>query len=106
VIIYLTDVAAGGETFFPDATTPPEAPEADAPPGLFAAAGGDEGSGGGAALRRGRPRRGLRVQPRAGRAIVFWSGLPGGGADDRSMHAAEPVRAGEKWIATRWCCEV
>ena len=37
----------------------------------------------------------------------FRSHLPGsGGVDDPfSMHSAEPVVSGEKWVATRWFAE-
>ncbi len=52
------------------------------------------------------PRPGLRVFPRQGRALVFWSRLPGGGEDFASIHAAQVVEGGEKWIATRWFKEL
>ena len=44
---------------------------------------------------------GVRVWPKRGRALVFWS-VRGGVEDVRSLHEAEPVAAGEKWIATKW----
>lgn len=45
---------------------------------------------------------GLRVFPVKGRAIMFWSRLPSGAEDAASLHAAEPVVEGQKWIVTRW----
>jgi hypothetical protein len=49
---------------------------------------------------------GLRVFPRTGRALVFWSKAADGGEDDASLHAAEPVLRGIKYIVTRWMKEV
>jgi hypothetical protein len=46
--------------------------------------------------------RGVRVYPVQGRAVVFWSKRQDGTEDIASLHAAEVVRKGEKWIATRW----
>lgn len=42
------------------------------------------------------------VQPRAGDALLFETLLPDGLPDPRLIHSGEPVRAGTKWIATRW----
>lgn len=53
-----------------------------------------------------RKRDGLRIYPRRGRAVFFWSRLPNGEEDRMSLHAAEPIIMGEKWIATRWMQEV
>lgn len=72
-MMYLRDVEAGGATHFPKAK----------PAGLGADADG------------------VRVWPKRGRALVFWS-VRGGVEDARSLHEAEPVAAGEKWIATKW----
>lgn len=47
-----------------------------------------------------------RVYPVAGRLMLFWSALPDGEEDRRSLHSAEVVEEGEKWIATRWFKEV
>jgi len=44
----------------------------------------------------------LRVTPQAGKAILFYSQLPDGNMDDFSQHAAEPVKAGEKWLINLW----
>ena len=56
--------------------------------------------------KRGSKSEGLRIYPRRGRAILFWSRLPTGDEDKASLHAAEPIIHGEKWIATRWLREI
>lgn len=48
---------------------------------------------------------GLRVFPKKGRAVMFWSRLPDGTEDVASIHAGEEVLSGTKWIATRWLRE-
>jgi hypothetical protein len=50
---------------------------------------------------------GLRVAPRTGRAVLFYSHRPGAGGavgelDRYSFHAGCDVLAGEKWIANHW----
>jgi hypothetical protein len=102
IIIYLCDTPKGGATYFPKATglfvdrentlTSPESMNHHT-----------------ARLHRmgdATYRPGLRVFPAAGRAAVFWSRLEDGTEDSASLHAAEPVGEGEKWIATRWFREV
>jgi hypothetical protein len=37
-----------------------------------------------------------QVKPEKGKAILFYNLLPDGNYDDRSLHAAAPVRKGEK----------
>ena len=39
---------------------------------------------------------GVRVHPEKGMAVLFYSVLEDGNVDDRSQHASEPVRSGEK----------
>ena len=51
------------------------------------------------------PPPGLRIFPREGRAIIFWSRTAAGHEDGASIHAAETVLGGEKWIITRWLRE-
>ena len=78
VLWYLSDVAEGGETIFPM-----------------------EGG-------RAHPRSnahcedGLRVYPRQGRVIMFYSLKANGAHDDASLHGACPVVDGTKWAANKW----
>ena len=45
---------------------------------------------------------GLKVVPKTGKAVLFYSMLPDGNMDDLSHHAALPVRVGEKWLMNLW----
>jgi len=45
---------------------------------------------------------GLKVSPKKGRAIIFYSLLPSGEGDDYSEHAACAVTKGTKWAANKW----
>jgi prolyl 4-hydroxylase len=45
---------------------------------------------------------GLRVLPRRGWAVYFAYCDGAGRVDPLTLHAGAPVRAGEKWIATKW----
>jgi hypothetical protein len=74
----------GGATHFPKAT-----------PAVLRNSGAGDGSG---KVVKGD---GVRIWPRRGRALVFWS-VRGGVEDARSLHEAESVVQGEKWIATKW----
>ena len=47
-------------------------------------------------------RDGLRVHPGKGHAVLFYSQTPDGNVDDLSLHEAEPVTKGEKWLANLW----
>ena len=47
-------------------------------------------------------RSGLRVMPRKGNALYFEYCDDHGQLDGRTLHAAAEVRAGEKWVATKW----
>lgn len=44
----------------------------------------------------------LHVEPKKGKAVLFYSQLPDGNMDDLSQHAAKPVRQGEKWLINLW----
>jgi len=59
----------------------------------------NHGYGGGATVF---PRLGLSVAAKGGDVLVFDNLLADGTADPATLHAGEPVRAGAKWIATRW----
>jgi hypothetical protein len=51
------------------------------------------------------PAAGIRVEPKAGRAVVFDSLDADGHPDVDSLHAGLPVERGEKWLATLWLRE-
>jgi len=42
------------------------------------------------------------VLPRRGSAVYFACTSVTGQTDARTLHGGSPVRAGEKWIATKW----
>jgi prolyl 4-hydroxylase len=44
----------------------------------------------------------LKVQPQKGKAVLFYNLLPDGNYDERSQHAALPVRSGEKYLTNLW----
>lgn len=44
----------------------------------------------------------LKVTPKKGKAVLFYSLLPDGNYDDLSIHASLPVTKGEKWLANLW----
>lgn len=51
------------------------------------------------------PTAGVRIEPKAGRAVVFDNLTAEGGAEPTSLHAGLPVVRGEKWLATLWLRE-
>lgn len=48
------------------------------------------------------PRAGLTCTPIPGAALVWHNLLTTGPANPDTLHAGEPVTAGEKWILTKW----
>jgi len=46
--------------------------------------------------------RGVSVEPRKGRAVIFWSQTPEGKEDPKSLHGSCDVVSGVKWSATKW----
>jgi prolyl 4-hydroxylase len=44
----------------------------------------------------------LKVTPKIGKAVLFYSQLPDGNLDDFSEHAALPIKEGEKWLINLW----
>jgi prolyl 4-hydroxylase len=44
----------------------------------------------------------VRIRPKLGRAMLFYSHRPDGSIDRSSTHIGCPVAKGEKWIAQRW----
>ncbi len=51
------------------------------------------------------PELGVRITPKAGRAVLFHNTLADATPDPRTLHAGLPVVAGEKWLATLWIRE-
>ncbi|XP_010030509.2 probable prolyl 4-hydroxylase 9 [Eucalyptus grandis] len=45
---------------------------------------------------------GLKVKPRQGDGLLFYSLLPNGTIDPTSIHGSCPVIKGEKWVAPKW----
>ncbi|TQE12175.1 hypothetical protein C1H46_002245 [Malus baccata] len=45
---------------------------------------------------------GLKVKPRKGDGLLFYSLLPNGTIDMLALHGSCPVIQGEKWVATKW----
>ncbi|XP_061373908.1 probable prolyl 4-hydroxylase 9 [Gastrolobium bilobum] len=78
-LLYLSNVEAGGETMFPYEG------------GLNMDAGYDY-----------QKCIGLKVKPRQGDGILFYSVFPNGKIDKTSLHGSCPVITGEKWVATKW----
>lgn len=76
-LLYLTDVEEGGETVFPQEN------------GVTRTSRFDECVG-------------LKVKPRKGDALLFWSMTPDRKIDANALHAGCPVIKGEKWVATKW----
>lgn len=121
-MVYLADTPAGGATFFPRSPGPPCKGLASdlSEKGVIQHRNSPAGPGGaaplvspiaahlppGPAAVKGTAGPGLRVFPKKGRAILFWSRLPDGTEDVASIHAGEEVQAGSKWIITRWLREV
>lgn len=78
-LLYLSDVEEGGETMFPFEN--------------------------GAKISMGfdyRKCTGLKVKPRKGDGLLFYSVFPNGTIDQLSLHGSCPVIEGEKWVATKW----
>ncbi|KAF3647842.1 putative prolyl 4-hydroxylase 9 [Capsicum annuum] len=78
-LLYLSDVEEGGETMFPFES------------GQNMDANYDF-----------RKCIGLKVKPRRGDGLLFYSLLPNGTIDPTSLHGSCPVIRGEKWVATKW----
>lgn len=78
-LLYLSDVEEGGETMFPFEN------------GANMGAGYDY-----------KQCVGLKVKPRKGDGLLFYSVFPNGTIDQTSLHGSCPVSKGEKWVATKW----
>ncbi|KAG8368463.1 hypothetical protein BUALT_Bualt15G0048000 [Buddleja alternifolia] len=78
-LLYLSDVEEGGETMFPFEN------------GTNMDIGYDYKSC-----------IGLKVKPRRGDGLLFYSLFPNGTIDKTSLHGSCPVVKGKKWVATKW----
>ncbi|KAK1323455.1 hypothetical protein QJS10_CPA02g00317 [Acorus calamus] len=78
-LLYLSDVKEGGETMFP-----------------FENGLNMDG------LYDYKKCIGLKVKPRQGDGLLFYSAFPNGTIDATSLHGSCPVIKGEKWVATKW----
>ncbi|XP_019195347.1 PREDICTED: probable prolyl 4-hydroxylase 9 [Ipomoea nil] len=78
-LLYLSDVEEGGETMFPFEY--------------------GQNMDGNYDFRR---CEGLKVKPRKGDGLLFYSLLLNGTIDPTSLHGSCPVIKGQKWVATKW----
>ncbi|XP_038684938.1 probable prolyl 4-hydroxylase 9 [Tripterygium wilfordii] len=78
-LLYLSDVEEGGETMFPFEN------------GTRISSGYDY-----------KQCVGLKVKPRRGDGLLFYSLFVNGTIDQLSLHGSCPVIKGEKWVATKW----
>ncbi|KAL6573021.1 putative prolyl 4-hydroxylase 9 [Orobanche hederae] len=78
-LLYLSDVKEGGETMFPFENGENMDDSYDF-----------------------RKCIGLKVKPRRGGGLLFYSLFPNGTIDPTSLHGSCPVIKGEKWVATKW----
>ncbi|KAM7251298.1 hypothetical protein ACFE04_023181 [Oxalis oulophora] len=77
-LLYLSDVEEGGETMFPFEND-------ERPPNYDY-----------------KTCVGLKVKPRRGDGLLFYSLFQNGTIDKLSVHGSCPVIRGEKWVATKW----
>ncbi|ERN07494.1 hypothetical protein AMTRI_Chr12g275520 [Amborella trichopoda] len=85
VLMYLSDVAKGGETVFPQAEIKERRKNHVVDETLSECG-----------------RQGVAVKPRKGDALLFFSLFPNASIDEVSLHGGCPVLEGEKWSATKW----
>jgi len=46
--------------------------------------------------------KGIGLHPGKGNSVMFYSAMPDGNSNDLSLHAALPVKKGEKWACNFW----
>jgi prolyl 4-hydroxylase len=59
-------------------------------------------AGGETAFPKANDGLGIKIHPGKGSAVLFYDLLEDGNGDDLSLHAALPIRKGEKWLANFW----
>jgi prolyl 4-hydroxylase len=59
-------------------------------------------AGGETAFPKAADGKGIKVHPGKGSAVLFYNLLEDGNGDDLSLHAALPIKKGEKWLANFW----
>ena len=62
----------------------------------------DGNSGGETSFPKGAGGKGFKIHPGKGNAVLFYNLLEDGNGDDLALHAALPVKNGEKWLANFW----
>lgn len=62
----------------------------------------DEHAGGETAFPKANNGSGFKIHPGKGNAVLFYNLLEDGNGDDLALHAAMPVKRGEKWLANFW----
>mmetsp|Transcript_13032 Transcript_13032/g.37880 ORF Transcript_13032/g.37880 Transcript_13032/m.37880 type:complete len:289 (+) Transcript_13032:762-1628(+) len=85
-LLFLSDVEEGGET-------------------VFKREGRTHGNDTIADWRGCEDNIGVKVKPRQGDAVLFWSTRPDLSLDDHALHGACPVKKGEKWSMAKWIHE-
>mmetsp|Transcript_64319 Transcript_64319/g.114294 ORF Transcript_64319/g.114294 Transcript_64319/m.114294 type:complete len:360 (-) Transcript_64319:58-1137(-) len=99
VLVYLQSPGAGGETIFPFAN----GGGGPAKPAPFDPSGGKGPTATTQFDQYCNAKRGvLKVQPRVGDAILFFSHLTSLKLDVAAWHASCPVTSGTKWVMQRW----
>ncbi|MFS7973768.1 putative procollagen-proline 4-dioxygenase [Helianthus anomalus] len=84
-LLYLSDVEEGGETMFPYE--------------LLSESQNDESMSSTYDVEK---CNGLKVKPRKGDGLLFYSLYPNGTIDPTSLHGGCAVIKGQKWVATKW----
>eukprot|EP00747_Dinoflagellata_sp_TGD_P145589 gnl/TRDRNA2_/TRDRNA2_176601_c4_seq5.p1 gnl/TRDRNA2_/TRDRNA2_176601_c4~~gnl/TRDRNA2_/TRDRNA2_176601_c4_seq5.p1 ORF type:complete len:636 (+),score=105.02 gnl/TRDRNA2_/TRDRNA2_176601_c4_seq5:2-1909(+) len=96
MIIFLEEPSAGGETFWPISRANGDSCRAD-----WHVVDGEKTFGAKHCCAN-PPPGSVRVVPKKGRAILFWSHHSNGKKNEKSAHSGCPVLGGEKWIAQLW----